>query len=119
MKTTKKEKQPLSFNKQFGQYKLPPKKLINMVNNDEIYNKKRYIEYRSGLLTSVCGLFANRTLNEEHKKNHFINSVMVSKEIPDLLFNTTLIESLDRVDGLPKLILTIISKYFEANYLSQ
>lgn len=82
-------------------------------------NLPKYIEYRNGLLTSASSLLASKTIDDETKKGHFVKNICNSKDIKTLLFETELIRRLDQMDGMPKVILTIISKYFESCYLSQ
>lgn len=46
----------------------------------------------------------------------FVSKLTSSSDLKKLMFDTTLCKSLDEMGGIPKILLTIMSKYAETYY---
>jgi hypothetical protein len=96
-----------------GRCPFPVMKPLKQEHQPQISNTKKYKEYRDGLLliaTDKMGL-------EGSQKNKFIDDIMNSKYLKELLFDVSVLQSIDAIDGVPKILLTIASKYFASKSL--
>ncbi len=109
---TKKEYKPAKLTPIVGRYKIPPKSVTKEI--ESCNEVRKFTEYRNGLIKKVTELTANNTLPDENKRKYFIDSIKTSKDINTLLFETSLIKSVDSIEGIPKLMLTIYCKWVEA-----
>ena len=73
------------------------------------FNRK-YVGYRIGVLRKVYELMAQ--YGKMPNQDRFIEDCLNCPEISDLL-NNSVVEKLDNVGGIPKLILSIYSKYIQ------
>lgn len=80
--------------------------------------KRKYIEYRTGLFKGIFETIGKSTLNNDEKNKKFQESIKNSKDIMSIVIDTSICKTLDDLDGLPKLIMTIFSKWAEANYIT-
>ena len=113
--TPQSSKRPLPLPKRVGRITLPPKQLLKQIDVC-VENEKRYIEYRTGLFKGVIEGISKATLNCEDKQKTFMSLVSNSNDIKSLVIDTSLVKTLDRIDGLPKLLFTLFSKWAEANF---
>lgn len=96
-----------------GKFHKPPKAITKDLESYESAEAdKKYIEYRKGLFSKLTELGAT-TLKDENKKKIFYESIMKSNDINTLILDTSIIKKLDTVDGLPKLLLTVYTKWLE------
>lgn len=75
----------------------------------EMENNK-FIEYRMGLIK-----FMAKKANSNNTDD-FISKLTSSSDLKKLMFDTALCKTLDEMGGIPKIILTILSKYAETYY---
>lgn len=87
-----------------------PSDIINV--ND----RKTYIEYRNGLFRGITEGLGKATFGNNEKVQKFSELIKSSKDIYSLLIDTSIIKTIDEMDGIIKVLLTIGSKWFEANY---
>lgn len=57
-----------------------------------------------------------KQFNNSEKNDDFIDKLINSKDLKCLMFDTSLCKSLDTMGGVPKIALTILSKYAETYY---
>lgn len=69
------------------------------------------------MFKGMFDMLADQTLDTEEKKKKFIDGVKNSKDIYELVIDTSLCNKIDKISGLPKLFLTIMGKWAEANYI--
>ena len=75
---------------------------------------RRYINYRKGLLINIYDLLSK--YGNMGDKDKFIKDCLNDDDINELL-NNQMVERLDDMGGIPKLLLTIWSKYISHSYL--
>ena len=75
---------------------------------------RKYTNYRKGLLINIYELLSE--YGNLGSKDTFIKSCMNDNDINDLL-NNQFIDRLDMLNGVPKLLLTIYSKFISHKYL--
>lgn len=91
----------------------PPRHILNQLRDlgSESNESRSYTEYRIGLIK----LFGKKFNNGE-KADDFVNKILNSQDLKSLLFDTALCKSIDTMGGIPKIALTILSKYAETYY---
>ena len=99
-----------------GRYKTPSKSTTKNIESYNSFEDKTFKEYRNGLMKKITEITANTTLKDENKRNNFIESIRTSKDIGTLLFDTSIVKTLDKLDGMPKLLLTVYCKWIEAYF---
>lgn len=57
---------------------------------------------------------AKRSKLNPSTRDTFVNKIITSNDLKKLLFDSSFIHSVDQLDGLPKILLTIASIYFES-----
>jgi 3-methyladenine DNA glycosylase AlkC len=62
-------------------------------------------------MKSITQLIAKKTLPLQEQQDKFIDSISNSKDIKSLLIDNNVMSNLDDIEGFPKLILTIFSRY--------
>lgn len=80
--------------------------------------KRKYTEYRTGLFKGVFETIGKSTLSSDEKNIRFQESIRNSKDIMNIVLDTSICKTLDDIDGIPKLLITIFSKWAEANYIT-
>lgn len=60
---------------------------------------------------------ARRSKLNPETRDTFVNKLLASNDLKKLLFDSSLINSIDSMNGLPKILLTVISIYFEAGMM--
>lgn len=94
-----------------GKIKYPPKHILNQLKDLKYENdNNKYIEYRMGIMK-----FLAKKANSNNTDD-FVSKLTSSNDLKKLFFDTSFCKSLDEMAGLPKIILTILSKYAETYY---
>ena len=80
------------------------------------FNKesKKYLEYRKGFFRAISEGIGKISLKDDDKIQKFVESLKNSNDINDIIYETSLCKKLDELDGVLKLILTVGSKWIEA-----
>lgn len=78
----------------------------------------KYIEYRQGFMGVTSEIMANKTLQNGNQREHFVKSISTSKDLKALLVDNEIINKLDELSGPLKIVLTLISKWYESKMLS-
>lgn len=113
--TKKEPARPPRLNPLVGRYKAPPKSFNKEIElSSHQLEERKFTEYRSGLIKKLTEVTAKSTLPDENKQKNFIEAVRTSKDICALLFDTALINRLDKLGGMPKLVLTVYCKWIES-----
>ena len=76
--------------------------------------QQKYTNYRKGVLINVYQLLSN--YGNLGDKDNFIKECLGDNDINSLL-NNEMVDKLDNLSGIPKLILTIYSKFISHKYL--
>lgn len=80
--------------------------------------KRKYIEYRTGLYKGLFESIGKSTLGNDEKNKRFQELIRNSKDIMSIVIDTSICKTLDDMDGIPKLLITVFSKWAEANYIT-
>lgn len=75
---------------------------------------KKYTSYRKGLLINVYEVISR--YGNFGDKDKFIKDCLNDNDINELL-NNSIIDSIDGIGGMPKLLITIYSKYISHKYI--
>lgn len=84
---------------------------MNQLKDPEFRESPKYTEYRNGIIK----IFGKR-LGGAKNGDDFVDKILSSQDLKKLLFDTTLCKNLDEMGGIPKIFLTILSKYAETYY---
>jgi hypothetical protein len=87
-----------------------------MMDIDGYAEKVKYVEYRHGFIKSISDIVGNKTLHDEEQKKRFIELIGNSKDLKSLLIDNEMMQRIDEIGGPIKIILTVLSKWFEAKY---
>lgn len=82
--------------------------------NDMMCHTTKYTEYRKGVLKASVKLIARKIHNNNYQEQLLCDSLENSRDLTMLLFNSDIIEYIDKMDGIPKIILTIVGKITES-----
>lgn len=74
----------------------------------------KYTEYRTGLFKGVFQTIANQTMSDDNRKNKFMEGIANSRDIYSLIIDTSICKTLDEITGIPKIAMTVFSKWAEA-----
>lgn len=58
-------------------------------------------------------ILSQKYFNESSKQEEFLNKLTSSNDLRKLLFESSLCSTLDEIGGVPKILLTVMSKYGE------
>ena len=78
----------------------------------------RYTGYRFGILNACFNSISKLGGMENTTREHFVKDCMSDPEINDILGNGYF-DRLDDMGGIPKLALTLYSKYIQHNIIAQ
>ena len=89
----------------------PPKEFLKILKETQKRENAKFTEYRMNLI-KYC---ARRSKMNPSTRETFVNKLITSNDLKKLLFDSSLISSLDQMDGLPKILLTVLSIYLETS----
>ena len=87
---------------------------MRSINIGGMSDGRKYTNYRRGLLINIYDLMSKYGAMPDRDK--FVKDCLNDSDINELL-NNQMVERLDDVGGIPKLLLTIWSKYISHSYL--
>ena len=87
----------------------PPKAFLRELKQIQKSENVKYTEYRMNLIK----FFAKKSKIKSESKETFINKIMSSNDLKKLLFDSSFINSIDHVGGIPKIAMTLLSIYLE------
>lgn len=88
---------------------------INKMNHVE--PEVKYTEYRSGLMRAVSEKIADQSLTHEEQRKKFIKLIGESKDLKNLMIDNMIVEKLDSITGIPKILLTVYAKWVESRFI--
>lgn len=77
-------------------------------------NTPKYTEYRKGVLKAAIKLLAKKIHNNNEQQKLLCDSLENSRDLTMLLFHSDVFDYIDNMDGVPKIVLTVIGKITES-----
>jgi hypothetical protein len=82
-----------------------------------ISGSKKYKEYRNGVMKGAVVMLGNYCLHSEDEQKRFIDSMSSSTDLIGLVHDNALVDYMDGLDGIPKLVMTVTGKILEQKCL--
>jgi hypothetical protein len=65
-------------------------------------------------MQGITQMLSNKVMADETQKNNFVNSILHSNDLKKLTIDNQILQYVDSLAGVPKILLTVFGKYVES-----